>query len=130
MQREMDMRGWVDKHGESWVHLVEVAGRMQEIKYQKEGQHRNTWQTKQNGGVGEPFHRDPQGFEHAQQILIDAGRQVFAEKWGHRGCDLLAIGVEAGDAWKLERDWDISEGPGSVGGSWGKNWMAPEEAQE
>ena len=130
MQRELDMRDWVDKHGESWVHLTEVAGRMQEVKYQKEGQRRNTWQTRQNGGVGEPFHRDPEGFEHAQQILIDAGRQAFAEKWGHRGCDLLAMGIEADDAWRLERDWDIREGPGNVGGNWDKDWMAADIQEE
>ncbi|RYP09808.1 hypothetical protein DL764_001062 [Monosporascus ibericus] len=124
MQRELDMRGWVDKHGETWVHLVETAGRMQEVKYQQKGLLRNTWQTRQEGGFGEPFYRDPRGFEQAQQIMIDAGRRVFAEKWGHRGCDLIDKGIEGGDAWKLERDWDINEGPGSEGGSWGKDWMA------
>ncbi|RYO93272.1 hypothetical protein DL766_001392 [Monosporascus sp. MC13-8B] len=124
MQRELDMRGWVDKHGETWVHLVDIAGRMQEVKYRQQGLERNTWQTRQEGGFGEPFYRHPRGFEQAQQIMIDAGRRVFAEKWGHRGCDLIDMGIEGGDAWKLERDWDINEGPGSEGGNWGKDWMA------
>ncbi|KAI1257663.1 hypothetical protein MGN70_000706 [Eutypa lata] len=128
MQQELDMRAWVETHGESWVHLVEIAGRMQELKYQDQGVTRNTWQTSQGGGVGEPFYRDPRGFEHAQQVLIDAGRRVFADKWGHRGCDLLKMGIEGDDAWRLERDWDETlEGPGSVGGNWGENWMAADE---
>ncbi|RYP33008.1 hypothetical protein DL767_004919 [Monosporascus sp. MG133] len=126
MQRELDMRGWVEKHGETWVHLVEIAGRMQEVKSQQKGLLRNTWQTRQEGGFGEPFYRDPRGFEQAQQIMIDAGRRVFAEKWGHRGCDLIDKDIEGGDAWKLERDWDINEAPGSEGGNWGKDWMGAE----
>jgi hypothetical protein len=67
---------------------------------------RNTWQRRQAGGVGEPFYRDPEGFDLAIEMTIQHGKTVFAEKWGHRGCDIRAIGLTPGDAWKLEHDWD------------------------
>ncbi|KAI0136957.1 hypothetical protein BJ170DRAFT_699213 [Xylariales sp. AK1849] len=121
-EREQKMRGWVEKEGESWQHLVHVAERMQEAKWIGRGVYRNTWQTKQSGGDGEPFYRDPAGFEVGIQTLIDAGRRVFADKWGHRGCDLIDMGITGGDAWKLERDWNINQSPGSEGGNWGKDW--------
>ena len=39
-------------------------------------------------------------------MTIDHGRAVFAEKWGHRDCDISAIGLRPEDAWKVEHDWD------------------------
>ncbi|XXG97393.1 hypothetical protein Hte_003694 [Hypoxylon texense] len=128
LKREQDMWPWVDKEGETFAHLVEVAGRMQEVKWaagaDEAARRRNAWVGgRQTGGRDDPFYRDPEGFAAGVDILTDAGRRVFADKWGHRGCDLLAVGVEGKDAWRLERDWDVRESPGSVGGSWGKDWM-------
>ncbi|KAI1084666.1 hypothetical protein F5B20DRAFT_216674 [Whalleya microplaca] len=127
LQREEEMRPWVDGHGETFAHLVEVAGRMHDLKWRDRGVRRNTWQGRQTGGLGEPFHRDPEGFAAGVEALIEAGRRVFADKWGHRGCDLLELGIESKDAWRLERDWDIRESPGSEGGNWGRDWMTGSE---
>ncbi|EPE07633.1 hypothetical protein F503_00355 [Ophiostoma piceae UAMH 11346] len=77
---------------------------------------RNSWQRRQRGGQGEPFYRDPDGFETGILIHIASGRRVFGEKWGHRGCDLDPMGIQSEDAWQLERDWDDSSI--SFGGGW------------
>ncbi|KAL7623802.1 hypothetical protein AAE478_005355 [Parahypoxylon ruwenzoriense] len=128
LKREEEMRPWVEKEGETFAHLVEVATRMQDVKWADEGVRRNTWQGRQAGGQDDPFYRDAEGFARGLDALVDAGRRVFADKWGHRGCDLLALGIEGRDAWRLERDWDVEvEGPGSTGGSWGKDWMMGSE---
>ncbi|CAK7231796.1 hypothetical protein SEUCBS140593_008046 [Sporothrix eucalyptigena] len=79
---------------------------------------RNSWQQRQQGGQGEPFYRDPEGFEAGLQKHIAVGRQVYADKWGHRGCDLHVMGIRTEDAWQLERDWDREDGSGSDGGGW------------
>lgn len=134
LKREQDMWPWVDKEGETFAHLIEVAGRMQEVKWagqkrqqqqqQQKGVQRQAWQGRQRGGHDDPFYRDADGFRSGVETLTDAGRRIFADKWGHRGCDLLTLGVEAKDAWRLERDWDVAaEGLGAEGGSWGKDWM-------
>ncbi|KAK4142018.1 uncharacterized protein C8A04DRAFT_38669 [Dichotomopilus funicola] len=104
---------------ESYDRLLALATHMQHTKYARGNHHRNTWQVKQRGGQGEPFYRDADGFETGVQMQIDLGRKVFAEKWGHRGCDVEKMGVRTGDAWRLERDWDEeTEGGGHTGGSW------------
>lgn len=122
-KREQDMWPWVDKHGETFAHLVEVATRMQDAKLADEGVRRNTWQGRQMGGQNDPYYQDAEGFSNGLETLMDAGRRVFADKWGHRGCDLLAMGIEGKDAWRLERDWDVTKSPGSEGGNWGRDWM-------
>lgn len=65
---------------------------------------RNTWQGAQRGGAGEPFPYDAGGFEEAVRLLTEAGRQVFARKWGHRGCDIGRY--RTGDQWRVEKDWE------------------------
>jgi hypothetical protein len=67
---------------------------------------RNFWQASQSGGQGEPYYVDPEGFETAVKMTIEHGRQVMAEKWGHRGCDLRGSGLTTGDAWRVSRDWE------------------------
>jgi hypothetical protein len=107
----------VDQDGETWEHLVEVALRMEDVKYNSGD--RNTWQGRQTGGQGEPFYRDPEGFETGLRMLINTGRSVFAEKWGHRGCDIVQIGVTAEDAWNVQRNWDPEvDGAGNEGEDW------------
>ncbi|KAK0705614.1 hypothetical protein B0H67DRAFT_498622 [Lasiosphaeris hirsuta] len=109
----------VERDGETWEHLVEVARRMEEAKYVDGGGWRNQWQLRQSGGDGEPFARDPEGFETGLRMMIDTGRAVFAEKWGHRGCDIAKMNIRAEDAWRLERDWDPeTEGAGHEGDEW------------
>jgi hypothetical protein len=104
---------------ESWERLVALGERMQGAKYVDGNALRNTWQVKQKGGQREPFYRDADGFETGVKMMIDVGRSVFAEKWGHRGCDLARTGAKGEDAWRLERDWDEeTEGLGFEGDSW------------
>ena len=118
-QKEKAQKKLVEKQGETWEHLVEVGKRMRDIKYIDGGGWRNNWQQKQAGGKGEPFYRDPDGFQAGIQMFIETGRRVFAEKWGHRGCDIVQMGIKAEDAWRLENDWDPeTEGSGSEGDDW------------
>jgi hypothetical protein len=117
--RTKKRRALVEKHGETFGNLFEVGRRMEAMKYADGGGWRNMWQLRQSGGADEPFYRDPEGFETGLRMLIDTGRAVFAEKWGHRGCDLTNMGYKAEDAWKLERDWDEeTEGAGHEGNLW------------
>lgn len=67
---------------------------------------RNTWQSRQVGGQGDPFYRDSEGFDQGIQMTIEHGRNVFAQKWGHRDCDIVAKGLVPTDAWRVEHDWD------------------------
>jgi len=70
---------------------------------------RNYWQAQQQGGQGEPFYRDSAGFERALWMTISLGRKIYSEKWGHRDCDLGAVGLKPSDAWRVEKDgdWDL-----------------------
>jgi len=118
-ESEATRRRAIAEDGESFTHLVEVGRRMEQTKYADGGGWRNVWQLRQDGGQGEPFYRDPEGFEIGLRMLIETGRRVFAEKWGHRGCDIAQMGILAEDAWRLERDWDpATEGSGSEGADW------------
>ncbi|KAI1819062.1 hypothetical protein F4861DRAFT_189723 [Xylaria intraflava] len=123
LKREQNMYNWVEKEGEAFQHLIEVAERMQNVKWaagQDDSRDSHLWQPRQSGGEDEPFHRNIEGFGAGIDIMTEAGRRVFADKWGHRGCDLLDLGIEGKDLWKLDRDWDIKKSAGSEGGSWDK----------
>lgn len=95
-----------DSHMNSvmYTKLVETVDSMQNSKFASKGG-RNVWQTRQVGGEGEPYYRDPAGFEKALGMAVEHGRGVFAEKWGHRDCNLGEVGLKGGDEWKVERDW-------------------------
>ncbi|KAK7949247.1 uncharacterized protein PG986_010133 [Apiospora aurea] len=60
---------------------------------------RNTWQAAQRGGGDEPFGYDSAGFEESVRVLTEAGKDVFARKWGHRECDL------GGTRWGTSGGW-------------------------
>ena len=66
---------------------------------------RNSWQYKQQGGNGEPFYRDPEGFETALQMAIACGVETYQEKWGSKECSLRGTGLKLDDAWKVEHNW-------------------------
>lgn len=70
---------------------------------------RNQWQHRQTGGKGEPYYKDPAGFEKALWMWVEHGRRVMEEKWGHRGCDLIGSGLRAEYAWKVQKDWEMRE---------------------
>ncbi len=94
-----DMRG-----SQEWANLRDQLNSMSINKNSRDD--RNSWQGKQTGGQGEPFYRDPIGFQKAITMWQDFGQKVMHEKWGHRGCDLGAVGLKGDDAWKVEHDWD------------------------
>ncbi|EPS43829.1 hypothetical protein H072_2188 [Dactylellina haptotyla CBS 200.50] len=60
---------------------------------------RNTWQATQDGGKGEPFWRNPKGFEKAIQFWIEKGRELFKMKWNYSECDLRRAGRHDGSEW-------------------------------
>jgi hypothetical protein len=101
-------RIWVsDELGSaSYKQLFKVADTMARLKNGGDPRGRNTWQARQTGGQGEPYYRDPEGFEKAIQMITQTGRDIYAEKWGHRACDLLPFGRKAGDEWRVEHDWE------------------------
>lgn len=116
-EAEAERKKLVDKEGETIEHLVEIAYRMQAVKYIDGGWWRNLWQLRQGGGEGEPFYRDQEGFQVGLDTMIETGRRVFADKWGHRGCDIFDRTAE--DAWRLQRDWNpATEGQGFEGFYW------------
>lgn len=61
------------------------------------------------GGQGEPFYRDPEGFEKGILMWMDFGRDVFREKWGRGPCDLREAGLVEGDAWRVVKDWENAD---------------------
>lgn len=94
------------RNSTAFTQLLEVGKQMRDAKNSgRKG--RNTWQTRQMGGEGEPYYRDPQGFEDSLNMLIEHGRGVYAEKWGHKECDIINAGIlDPQDAWKVQHDWD------------------------
>lgn len=98
---------WVEDeiHSPLFTTLISVLDRMQGSKHAST-RGRNTWQSRQVGGQGDPFYRDSEGFDQGIQMTIEHGRAVFREKWGHRDCDIAAVGLVPGDAWRVVHDWD------------------------
>ncbi|KAJ8059245.1 hypothetical protein OCU04_012213 [Sclerotinia nivalis] len=93
-----------DRGGKGFEYLLEVLANQTENKLHGK-EERNSWQYQQQGGQGEPFYRDPVGFEAGLQIAIEAGVQTYQEKWGHKECGLVGAGLQLTDAWKIEHDW-------------------------
>ena len=88
--------------------LLRTLDTMQHEKHgNKEG--RNTWQARQGGGQGEPFYRDPEGFERAVQMTMDLGHKVFEQKWGRPECNIRDVGMLESDQWRVEPDWEKPE---------------------
>ena len=85
--------------------LLRTLDEMQNYK-NSNSEGRNTWQARQRGGQGEPFYRDPEGFEQAIGMTMELGRRVFEQKWGRARCDLRDAGMVEGDAWKVVADWE------------------------
>ncbi|MCJ1391084.1 hypothetical protein MMC18_003946 [Xylographa bjoerkii] len=62
---------------------------------------RNTWQATQQGGQGEPFYYDVEGFSQAIEMANQNGQRVFEQKWDGGGCALRGRGLKATDAWRV-----------------------------
>ncbi|OTA98735.1 hypothetical protein M426DRAFT_325763 [Hypoxylon sp. CI-4A] len=87
--------------------LVNVGNDMGAYKYRDENNARNSWQSSQHGGVGEPYYYNPEGFSESFWILTEAGREVFRAKWGHQECDLVQeTALKLEDQWLVEKDWE------------------------
>ncbi|KAK4171192.1 hypothetical protein QBC36DRAFT_340452 [Triangularia setosa] len=83
-----------------------VGDEMGKYKYRDGAEQRNNWQRAQRGGEGEPFYYNADGFHSAFWTLTDAGRRIYEEKWGHRGCDLVSgTSLKLKDQWRVEKDW-------------------------
>ncbi|KAI0482671.1 hypothetical protein GGR56DRAFT_621023 [Xylariaceae sp. FL0804] len=86
--------------------LVEVGDDMGSYKYRDDKNARNSWQSSQHGGVGEPYYYNADGFATSFWILAEAGREVFRQKWGHRDCNLVEeTALKLDDQWRVEKDW-------------------------
>ncbi|KAL8667102.1 MAG: hypothetical protein Q9202_001024 [Teloschistes flavicans] len=70
---------------------------------------RNTWQSAQQGGQGEPFYRDGDGFEQGISMTMNFGRDVFEAKWGRGPCNLREVGLTEDDAWRVVPGWEKEE---------------------
>ena len=79
---------------------------MQLEKNAKGGGERNTWQARQAGGQGEPFYRDPEGFEESILSLMEWGRTTYRAKWGRGDCNLRDVGMVEEDAWRVIPGWE------------------------
>jgi hypothetical protein len=101
-------RNWVSDFPGSaaYMKLRDVGLNMTDYKKDLGGEGRNIWQGRQKGGQGEPYYRDPEGFEISIEMTVKSGREIYAEKWGHRDCGLLEVGRKAGDEWRVEHDWE------------------------
>lgn len=87
--------------------LLKVADDMGQYKYRSDNTARNSWQGSQHGGVGEPYYYNADGFGKSFWILAEAGREVFRQKWGHRGCDLVEeTALKLEDQWRVKNDWE------------------------
>lgn len=93
-----------DENLDAWRALLREAEAMSHYKHGDRG--RNTWQTGQRGGQGEPYHYDAAGLAEALEVITEAGKEVYRRKWGHRDCDLITgAGLKIDDQWQVEKDW-------------------------
>lgn len=86
---------------------TKLEGYMSEKHRNKGKKGRNTWQGIQRGGEGEPFWRDPKGFDEALDMIIDRGREIYRMKWGIRECNLMNWGRKKGDEWLYKNEMDM-----------------------
>lgn len=95
----------VQRNSAAYQELVHSLNVLENLKSNAEGG-RNTWQARQRGGQGEPFYKDPEGFEKGIWMWMDFGRDVFTEKWGRGPCNLREAGLVEQDAWRVVKDWE------------------------
>ncbi|KAK1753564.1 hypothetical protein QBC47DRAFT_386745 [Echria macrotheca] len=94
-----------DENLRRWRKLLSTADSMFHYKHGARG--RNTWQTGQRGGQGEPFYYDAAGLAEAIDLTTENGKEIFRRKWGHRDCDLRSgAGLQFDDQWLVEKDWE------------------------
>ncbi|KAK0631959.1 hypothetical protein B0T14DRAFT_502835 [Immersiella caudata] len=91
-----------------YFQLLNVVGLgMNFYKYREGYKNRNTWQTAQRGGAGEPFYYDGAGFGEAFDVLTSAGREIYKRKWGTTKCNIAKdTALNLNDQWRVEKDWE------------------------
>lgn len=87
--------------------LIRTCDDLQNQKQNREGG-RNFWQAQQMGGQGEPFYRDPLGFDQAIMMSNENGQDIMGEKWGHQGCNIRGYGLDLHHQWRVEHDGDFN----------------------
>ncbi|KAI4208396.1 MAG: hypothetical protein LQ348_000162 [Seirophora lacunosa] len=88
--------------------LLRMLDEMQRSKNEDQ-RGRNTWQSAQQGGYGEPFYRDSAGFEQGISMTMNFGRDVFEAKWGRGPCNIREAGLGEDDAWRVVPGWEKEE---------------------
>ncbi|GKT65261.1 hypothetical protein ColTof4_09316 [Colletotrichum tofieldiae] len=106
----------LDKREKLTGPLRQTFQRFQDEK-QKNSAGRNTWQNKQKGGKGEPWTYDPTGFQAAWWQTAEAGRQLYAKKWGTSNCNLLDEQKKLSDMWKDAKEVTSRSIEGSLDGA-------------
>ena len=93
-----------EKNSPAYKDLLAKLDILQVAKNEDAGK-RLSWQQTQKGGQGEPFYRDPDGFQQGIQMWQDFGKGVFHEKWGFPDCTLREVGLKTDDQWRVVKDW-------------------------
>lgn len=94
----------LEENIEYWKALLKTSDTM--FHHKHSGRGRNTWQSGQHGGQGEPYYYDAAGFSEALEVLTEAGKEVYRRKWGHGNCDLIdGGGLRFDDQWLVEKDF-------------------------
>lgn len=109
MRRHDDSHIWGQEDAMASPQYHDLTRHLNHLQHEKNSNAmgRNTWQTLQTGGEGEPYYKNSEGFETAVQMWISYGRDIImAEKWGHRGCNIRESGLGKGDEWRVEHDWE------------------------
>ncbi|KAL9015172.1 MAG: hypothetical protein Q9173_000203 [Seirophora scorigena] len=91
-----------------YYELLRILDEMQRSKNEDQ-RGRNTWQSAQQGGYGEPFYRDSAGFEQGISMTMNFGRDVFEAKWGRGPCNIREAGLGEDDAWRVVPGWEKEE---------------------
>ncbi|KAF3913289.1 hypothetical protein ABW20_dc0100800 [Dactylellina cionopaga] len=120
--------------GDSREDLIEELGSQRYIRLKKQlqqmmkeknnsGRERNTWQTEQIGGKGEPWTYDPKGFQIAWWDMTEEGRLIYSKKWGTTSCTLIELGKDLRSMWtEADDERELGYGIGNEMGMGGEEY--------
>ncbi|KAH0841596.1 hypothetical protein AYO21_01170 [Fonsecaea monophora] len=85
--------------GSRRYHLL--VAELEKLERRKPENQRNNWQAALGeGGKGEPWTYDPDGFQKMWWATAEKGRDMYRMKWGTSECRLDEHGVKLDDAWQ------------------------------
>ncbi|KIX98351.1 uncharacterized protein Z520_05652 [Fonsecaea multimorphosa CBS 102226] len=85
--------------GSRRYHLL--LAELEDLERRKPENHRNNWQAALGeGGKGEPWTYNPDGFQKMWWATAEKGRDMYRMKWGTSECRLDEHGVKLADAWE------------------------------